>query len=148
MGLIVRPGMVVGFYVYNKLFDTPRARVILIDDQQRLFLVRHWGSYREWSIPGGGTNKHESPLQAAGREIKEELGVTIAPDRFSHLTTIRLGYVSEVYVAILQPSELPPQPFNRREIVETGWFAPGALPRKVSQIARIALDTLSKQTKI
>ena len=38
-----------------------------------------------WSLVGGGVKKTETELQAITREIREELGLRIAPDRFKKL---------------------------------------------------------------
>ena len=38
-----------------------------------------------WGLVGGGVKKTESPLQAIAREIKEELGLRIPPERFRKL---------------------------------------------------------------
>lgn len=38
-----------------------------------------------WGLVGGGVRKKETPLQAITREVYEELGIHIAPDRFQKL---------------------------------------------------------------
>lgn len=38
-----------------------------------------------WGLVGGGVKKQETPLQAIVREIHEELGLRIPPDRFKKL---------------------------------------------------------------
>lgn len=38
-----------------------------------------------WGLVGGGVKKQETPLQAITREVYEELGIHIAPDRFQKL---------------------------------------------------------------
>lgn len=45
--------------------------------QGKIVLVRHWYNSL-WVMPGGGIHKHETPEQAAVREIKEELGIDVA----------------------------------------------------------------------
>ena len=55
------------------------ARLLVLDDQQRVLLFRHGdGHGREfWATPGGGVEPGETLEQAARREALEELG---APD--------------------------------------------------------------------
>lgn len=38
-----------------------------------------------WGLVGGGVKKQETPLHAITREVYEELGIHIAPDRFQKL---------------------------------------------------------------
>lgn len=38
-----------------------------------------------WGLVGGGVKKTETPLQAITREIKEELGIRVAPDKLQKL---------------------------------------------------------------
>ncbi len=60
---------------YWKKFNikTQGVRVMIIC-KDSLILVRHWYNPL-WVMPGGGIKKHETPEQAAIREIKEELGI-------------------------------------------------------------------------
>ena len=38
-----------------------------------------------WGLVGGGVKKHETELQAIAREVYEELGIRIAPEKFEKL---------------------------------------------------------------
>lgn len=38
-----------------------------------------------WGLPGGGVKRQETPLQAITREIWEELGIRVLPERFRKL---------------------------------------------------------------
>lgn len=56
------------------------ASVLLHDSEGRLLIVNP--NYREqWSLPGGVVDEAESPRDAVMREVREELGLTIAPER-------------------------------------------------------------------
>lgn len=58
-------------------FARPRvaAGVLIFDERDRVLLVvPSYKSYRD--IPGGYVEHGETPLQAAAREVKEELGIT------------------------------------------------------------------------
>lgn len=39
-----------------------------------------------WGLVGGGVKKQETPLQAIVREVHEELGLRVQPDRFQKLS--------------------------------------------------------------
>jgi 8-oxo-dGTP pyrophosphatase MutT (NUDIX family) len=56
------------------------ARVLLIDPQKRVFLLKtHFdpevGLEPRWITPGGGIDRGETPRQAAVRELFEETGI-------------------------------------------------------------------------
>jgi 8-oxo-dGTP pyrophosphatase MutT (NUDIX family) len=60
------------------------ARVMLIDEQNRIFLLKtHFdpevGLPPRWLTPGGGMDEGETTLQTAVRELLEETGLSIDP---------------------------------------------------------------------
>ena len=66
------------------------AGVIFLNEEQKVLLVKM--SYKDgWGIPGGVVDAHESPLQGALREVKEELNLTISKET---LSLVCLGYYS------------------------------------------------------
>ena len=147
MRQLLRPILVTGFFCHNKLFpNAARARVILIDEHGNILLVRHWAGRRAaWSLPGGGVKKGELPAVAAQRELAEELGADFAIDRFEDLARLQVEYPAELYVVRCRRTELPPQPFNRHEIVTASWFTLADLPQRLSSVANQAIAELSKK---
>ncbi len=54
------------------------VHVYIFDDTfEHLLIVRHKGNNNDWSIPGGGIEGDESPLETAIREVKEEFQIDI-----------------------------------------------------------------------
>lgn len=140
----MRPLQLMGFWVYNKLSNVQRARVIIVNENNQILLVRHWGERKKWSIPGGGVNKREPPQCAAQRELREELGVDIDFDRFVYLATVQANYQAPIYLLHIQQSELPAQPYNRREISAVKWHDLNDQAPPLSTMARLAIGKLSK----
>jgi len=56
--------------------------VVLVSSRGRVALIRRRRAGREyWSFPGGGIKSGESPSRAARREVAEELGLDVRPER-------------------------------------------------------------------
>ena len=57
---------------------TGRVRVIVLDEENRILMVKHDHPERTvWMVPGGGIEEGESSAQAAAREVLEETGLQV-----------------------------------------------------------------------
>ena len=57
---------------------TGGVRVIVLDDENRILMVKHEHPERTvWMVPGGGIEEGESSAQAAAREVLEETGLQV-----------------------------------------------------------------------
>jgi 8-oxo-dGTP diphosphatase len=85
----------------------------------QLLLVEN--SYRrQLYFPSGGVRSGERPLEAARRELKEEVGIDLPPERFSlafemHLHHNNMRDRVSTYEVVLQ--EPPALAIDRREVV-------------------------------
>ena len=101
-----------------------------------VLLVRHTYGHRDWDLPGGTVKRHERPLDAARREMNEELGRRIED-------WVALG---ELYVHVdhrrdnlhLFQAQLPDRQLDidLTKLAEAVWFAQDALPRDVGRFVR------------
>jgi 8-oxo-dGTP pyrophosphatase MutT (NUDIX family) len=74
---VIQPDGEPGVYVYLEV-HTPIVAVVPIDDQGNVYLVRQWRypwRRNSWEIPSGGAEPGEAPLEAAQRELGEEVGL-------------------------------------------------------------------------
>ena len=55
------------------------CRVLVIDPDGRVLLIRHSYGSRRWMMPGGGVKRGEDVLVAAQREVREEVALTLVP---------------------------------------------------------------------
>jgi 8-oxo-dGTP pyrophosphatase MutT (NUDIX family) len=56
---------------------TKRAYVIVVFEN-KVLVTKNWlGFRRKWRLPGGGAKNNESYMQAAIREVKEEVGIDL-----------------------------------------------------------------------
>jgi ADP-ribose pyrophosphatase YjhB (NUDIX family) len=94
------------------------ARVIALDDDQRVLLLRYDENGGFWATPGGALNKGEDHITALHRELREELGVgdaavdlgeQVAERSQDHQVGDRnVRQVERYYRAHLAPSDIDP----------------------------------------
>jgi 8-oxo-dGTP pyrophosphatase MutT (NUDIX family) len=113
------------------------ARAIVIDGSGRIFLVKH--SYVDgWHLPGGGVETGETMLAALARELAEEANIQLTgqPKLHGLFFNKRVSRRDHVALFIVREFRQDGQPVPNHEIVEHGFFAPGALPDDVSRATR------------
>ncbi len=54
-----------------------RASVVILDEKKEKVLVHHSLKYKHHALPGGGIEGSETSIEAAKRELEEEIGVEI-----------------------------------------------------------------------
>jgi 8-oxo-dGTP diphosphatase len=91
-----------------------------------VLLVRQ--SYRKsWAFPGGLLKRNEDPIDAAARELQEELGITVElEDNPKVVVDARSRRVDVIYRTQFAGDDEPSP--RSAEILEVRWFAPNALP--------------------
>ncbi|WP_435206540.1 NUDIX domain-containing protein [Micromonospora sp. bgisy143] len=119
-----------------ELIQLPSVSVVLVDEHERLLLVRHTGSPDRWGLPGGAVEIGESPAEAAVREVREEIGVQIDGLRLldvlggtdyevTYSNGDRVAYVTAAYQAVIVDGTPAP---DQEEIAELDWFTPTQVP--------------------
>jgi putative (di)nucleoside polyphosphate hydrolase len=56
----------------------PNVGLMLIGSDRRVFVGKRFDSPEAWQMPQGGIDKGETPIEAAARELKEEVGTSNA----------------------------------------------------------------------
>jgi ADP-ribose pyrophosphatase YjhB (NUDIX family) len=121
--------------------DVDGVKCVLTRDG-RVLLVRHSYGPRTWELPGGGVKSGESATAAAGREMTEELGVTI--EAWTDLGELRGTMQGRHDRQHCFQAELGNRPLSLDpgEIVVAAWFPRDQLPedtgRYVSAIVQLA----------
>ena len=116
------------------------VRTILLDDANRVFLVRH--SYVPgWHFPGGGVERGETVRTAALREVREEAGIEITAEPELLGLYINAAMANRNHVAVFATRAFQPlaDPKDDWEIVERGFFPVRALPDGTTEGTRARL---------
>jgi 8-oxo-dGTP pyrophosphatase MutT (NUDIX family) len=93
---------------------------------EEVLLIRN--SYRaSYSFPSGRRGRRETPVIAAARELHEEVGIAVSPDRLRHVAEVLLAtrlVDDHVHVFELELEEPPALRIDHREVVWAAFEAP------------------------
>jgi 8-oxo-dGTP pyrophosphatase MutT (NUDIX family) len=109
----------------------------------RVLLVRHTYGRSEWDLPGGSIKRHEPPVDAARREMHEELGIQI-----EHWTALGEIFASTHHrhdTLYCFQAELPAiaLEIDYGELAAVEWFPRASLP---SELGRYVSTILTRST--
>lgn len=133
-----------GLIAYSYLTKRQRARVVVTDDQNRVLLVQGIISRGNWTLPGGGLKRGESAVDAAQRELHEEIGIRLPKSSFKYLRklerpAVKIPYVAVLYHVCINDAQVRGIQIDTREIREATWFKWSDLPVNLSNEAEAAL---------
>jgi ADP-ribose pyrophosphatase YjhB (NUDIX family) len=111
------------------LRPTITGAIVLVRVGGELLLIRP--SYRPWyTVPGGRVARGEAPRLAAARELREEVGIAVAPDALRALGefVVHHSYIEDhVHAFELRLDAAPEVRIDSREVVWAGFHAETAL---------------------
>jgi len=125
------------------------ARAMVIDGQGRVFLIKH--SYvAGWYLPGGGVESGETFLAALTRELVEEGNIVLTAQPVLHGIFFNGSASLRDHVAlyIVRDFRQDAMPAPNYEIVEHGFFAPGALPEGTTRATRARIAEVFGGAKV
>jgi ADP-ribose pyrophosphatase YjhB (NUDIX family) len=122
--------------------NAPCAGVVIVRDGRLLLGRRAKPPFEgEWEVPGGFVERGEHPVEAAVREVREELGIDVT------LTGLLGVYLEDssrgeplqvtVYVGSTEATEATPDP---AEVSDWAWFAPEDAPATMAGRHRRRID--------
>lgn len=125
-----------------------RAAAVALWHEGRILLLRT--SYRDcYSLPGGFARRGEPSEQAALRELREELGISLPAGRLRHAWHGTIPFESRQDTIDIWETTLDDQPevyVTGREIVWAGWVTPAdARKGQLLPHLRLYLDNRSRE---
>lgn len=125
------------------------SAVVIQDPSGQVLLVRRAYPPGDWVLPGGNAEADESPVETATREVREETGLHVAPERMTgvyYQADHQAGeFIHFVFSGSVGDTALiRPDP---EEVAEYGFFEPDALPEPMSPATRRRLlDALQPES--
>lgn len=122
-----------------------RARVLILNEEKEVLLVRSWLGHQKWTLPGGGIRRSETPAEAASREVHEETGMRIPADHLRELgsfpneSILKYTYTIACYVVEVAKREPHIARHRRLEMLDMAWFKLDALPKDASPTVATAI---------
>ena len=113
------------------------VRALVIDDQWRVFLVKH--SYVSgWHLPGGGVEPGETIMQALARELREEGNIDLTEPPLLHgvFFNERASRRDHVALFVVRGFHQSAAPLPNHEIIAHGFFAVDAMPNDTTAATR------------
>jgi len=124
------------------------SAVVMMNLDGEVLVMRRAYPPHDWVLPGGNAEAGESPLETATREVLEEMGLRIQPERLTgvyYQADHRAGEFIHFVFACKIPADARIET-DPAEVAEYGFFAPDGLPEPMSpSTRRRLLDALAPE---
>ncbi len=129
---------------------THGALVTLWNQGQVLLVQNSYVPYR--SLPGGYVARHETAVQAAIRELREEIGIEARPEQLDKVfdqVNEWEGKRDHVEIFTLALDRRPRISIDRREVVSADWYSPrDALELNLFPPIRTVIERVIRSSRV
>lgn len=126
-----------GLRIYWLLFR-PHVNGVkcVLTDGDHVLLVRHTYGPRGWDLPGGSPKRGEEPEQAARREMREELGISVENWRPVARLELIIDHRRDRLHCFQAELHAPKLEIDRGELAAVRWFSRRELPPDLGRYTR------------
>jgi ADP-ribose pyrophosphatase YjhB (NUDIX family) len=110
----------------------------IFDERRRIICVKRNYGPRNWGLPGGGMEPHESLLVALEREVREETGYLVRAGRLIGVYALPPRDDVVLFFEATVVGREPWQPNG--EIVEVAFFPEDELPEPMGSRAKVRIQ--------
>jgi len=82
----------------------------------------------KWAMPGGFMERHETPEMASARELEEETGIAVDPDKMILVSVSSILNMAQTHLVFRCHLDAIPETTPTEEATECGWYDADELP--------------------
>jgi len=121
------------YKVYCFIFRPKSLGVkVVVENNNKLLMVRIGYAHKRFTFPGGGVNKNESFEEAGKRELEEEVGIKTESLTEMGEYTSESNYKKNIVKCFYLPTDSTFVKIDNFEIIESGWYDPEKFPENLS----------------
>jgi 8-oxo-dGTP pyrophosphatase MutT (NUDIX family) len=113
----------------------PKTRGVkcLVEHDGSWLLIRNTYGRSRWTLPGGAVKRNEQPLDAARREVMEEVGIRLDALRYVGSYRSRKDHKQDTVYCFASSTPQVAFRVDGREVAEARWVSPSDLPEPHSR---------------
>ncbi len=113
----------------------------LVQYNDQWLMIRNSYGTGQWTFPGGAIARHETPEDAAIREVHEEVGIALENVQPIGFYQSNRQYKHDTVYCFIARVSQPDHHVDEVEVIASGWFAPAQLPsnrgKAVDQVVKL-----------